>query len=93
MKPFTSINYIDCFDGPPPQRVRAAELPHDVFGSIEDINNYLLHHKDVIDHVERRGGGRAVFLMFDEKTEELAASGPRDMLPSAKLRTGSTTRS
>ena len=48
--------------------------PHDEFESIEDINNYLLQHKDVIDLIERRGGKPvATFLMFDEKTEELCA--------------------
>jgi len=35
---------------------------------IEDINNYLLQHKDVVDLIERRGGKPvATFLMFDEK--------------------------
>ena len=40
-----------------PERVRAAEMPHAEFESIEDINNYLLQHKEVIDTIERRGGG------------------------------------
>ncbi len=49
------------------------ELPHDEFTSIEDINNYLLEHKEVVDYIRKRGkGGKALFLMFDEKTEELA---------------------
>ncbi len=47
---------------------------HAEFGSIEDINNPLLQHKDVVDEILRRGGRpAAVFLMFDEKTEETLA--------------------
>ena len=32
-----------------------------------------MEHKEVADYIEQRGGsGKALFLMFDEKTEELA---------------------
>jgi len=70
---FKHICYIDCYDGRHPNVFRPKEiLPHDEFESIEDINNYLLEHKEVIDNIKGRGGKPvAVFLMFDEKTEAL----------------------
>ena len=84
---FTAINYIDCFGGRHPNVVVPPELPHDVFESIEDINNYLLVHPAVIDRIAR-APGRAVFLMFDDRTEELCRDRELEvMLPSAKLRT------
>jgi len=64
------------------------EQPHAEFQSIEDINNYLLRHKEVIDLVKRRGGKpKFVFLMFDEQTEKLARElGAEVWFPKAKLR-------
>jgi D-alanine-D-alanine ligase-like ATP-grasp enzyme len=48
------------------------ETQHAEFESIEDITNYLIEHKEVIDYIRGRGGKPvAVFLMFDEKTEAL----------------------
>ena len=44
------------------------EIPHPEFESIEDINNYLLQHKEVIDFIKGRGSKpKAAFLMFDER--------------------------
>jgi D-alanine-D-alanine ligase-like ATP-grasp enzyme len=85
---FRYINYIDCFDGRHPNVFVPQETPHDEFESIEDINNYLLQHKDVVDLIERRGGRPvATFLMFDEKTEVLAKElGMEVWFPPAKLR-------
>jgi biotin carboxylase len=81
------INYIDCFDKQHPNVFVPGEMPHEVFQSIEDINNYLLEHKEVADYVTRRGPGKAMFLMFDEKTEELANDLDLEVcFPSAKLR-------
>jgi hypothetical protein len=86
---FRYISYIDCFDGRHPNVFVPAESPHEEFQSIEDINNYLLQHKDVVDFIERRGGKPvATFLMFDEKTEKLARElGMEVWFPSAALRT------
>jgi hypothetical protein len=83
------INYIDCFDGRHPNVFVPSEVPHAEFESIEDINNYLLQHKDVVDLIERRGGRPvATFLMFDETTEALAKElGLEVWFPPAKLRT------
>ncbi len=85
---FTFISYIDCFDGQHPNVFVPEETPHEPFTSIEDINNYLLSHKQVIDFIKERGpGGKAVFLMFDEKTEALCEElGLEVCFPPAALR-------
>jgi hypothetical protein len=85
---FKYINYIDCFDGQHPNViVPVIESPPE-FKSIEDINNYLLQHKEVIDRVRRRGDEpKFVFLMFDEKTEQLVKQiGGEVWFPDAELR-------
>ncbi|ARE39250.1 putative carboxylase [Rhodovulum sp. P5] len=89
VKNFKYICYMDCFDGRHPNVLVPSELPHDEFQSIEDINNYLLSHKEVVDYVKARGGKpKFVFLMFDEKTEALAKElGGEVWFPKAKLRT------
>ncbi|MFC3286124.1 biotin carboxylase [Litchfieldella rifensis] len=85
---FRHINYIDCFDGRQKNVfVPKEKFPRD-FESIEDINNYLLEHKEVIDFVKSRGGtGVATFLMFDEHTEEVCEQlGLKIAFPPAALR-------
>lgn len=91
IKGFRFICYIECFDGQHPNVFSPSQMPHDEFQSIEDINNYLLEHKEVIDLIKRRANGKskgkAMFLMFDEKTEKLAKKLGLDVaFPSAKLR-------
>lgn len=85
---FRYINYLDCFDGRHPAVLVPTETPHREFESIEDINNYLLQHKEVIDFINQRGGsGKAVFLMFDEETEKLSQEVGLDVwFPKAELR-------
>jgi len=82
------INYIDCFDGQHPNVIVPEELPHDVFQSIEEINNYLLEHKQVVDYFQNRGkNGKLMFLMFDENTERIAKElGQEICFPTAQLR-------
>ncbi len=89
VKNFKYINYIDCYDGRHPNVLVPSEAPHAEFTSIEDINNYLLGHKEVVDYIDERGGKpKFVFLMFDEKTEALAKElGAQVWFPKAKLRT------
>jgi len=84
----TFINAIDCFDGQHPNVFVPTEIEHEPWTSIEDINNYLLSHPEVIELIKQRGdGGKAVFLMFDEKTEELCkALGLEVCFPTAALR-------
>ncbi len=86
---FNFICAIDCFDGMHPHVYVPPERAHAPFESIEDINNYLLSHPDVLDLIEQRGpGGKAVFLMFDEETERLCEqAGLTVCFPPAKLRT------
>jgi D-alanine-D-alanine ligase-like ATP-grasp enzyme len=88
VKNFKFICYIDCYDGRHPNVFVPSEAPHREFTSIEDINNYLLEHKEVIDNIRRRGGApKACFLMFDEKTEALAEELDIEVwFPKAKLR-------
>ncbi|GAB5466292.1 MAG: biotin carboxylase [Candidatus Kapaibacteriales bacterium] len=92
IKGFKFICNIECFDGQHPNVFSPVkEIPHDEFESIEDINNYLLQHPEVQDFINARkkGGkaGKAMFLMFDEKTEKLAKKlGLEVIFPSAKMR-------
>jgi len=89
VRSFKFICYIECFDGLHPNVFAPKEeMPHEEFESIEDINNYLLEHKEVVDYLKERGkGGKALFLMFDERTEKLAKkNGLEVCFPSAKMR-------
>ncbi len=85
---FKYINYLDCYDGRHPNTLVPIEQPHPEFESIEDINAYLLEHKQVIDFIKSRGGKpKAVFLMFDERVEKLCKElGIEVWFPKAKLR-------
>jgi biotin carboxylase len=85
---FKFVNYYDSFDGSHPNVFVPKEQSPREFGSIEEICNYLLAHKEVADLVRRRGpGGKAAFLMFDEETEELAHElGLEVAFPRAALR-------
>ena len=93
IKGFKFICHIECFDGQHPNVFSPKEeIPHDDFTGIEDINNYLLQHPEVQDFLKTRKKGRtagkAMFLMFDEKTEKLAKKlGLQIMFPTAKMRT------
>ncbi len=85
---FHFINYLDCFDGQHPHVFVPSERPHRPFTCMEDINNYLLDHKEVVDYIKARGAkGKALFLFFDEQTEELCRElGLEVCFPPAKLR-------
>ena len=88
---FHYISYIDCFDGQHPSVLSPSEMPHRPFTSIEDINNYLLEHKEVVDEIRSRTkdgvAGKAVFLFFDEQTEALCEQlGLEVCFPKASLR-------
>ena len=51
-KNFKFINYIDCLTDAIRTCSSRPKQPHPEFGFIEDINNYLLQHKEVIDYIE-----------------------------------------
>lgn len=93
IKGFKFICHIECFDGLHPNVFSPKkEIPHDDFEGIEDINNYLLQHPEVQDYLKTRSidgrSGKAMFLMFNEKTEELAEKlGLEIMFPKAEMRT------
>jgi biotin carboxylase len=82
------VNYFDSFEGTHPRVFVPQERPYREFESMEDICNELLANCEVNDEIARRGpGGKAVFVMFDEETEALAAkAGLEVALPSAELR-------
>jgi hypothetical protein len=84
---FEYINYFDSFDGTHPKVIVPREHgPHE-FRSIEDVNNYLLRHKEVRARLKERGPGYLLLVMFDEETEVLARElGLKIALPKAKLR-------
>jgi biotin carboxylase len=84
---FKYICYIDSFDGNHPNVISPPERTDRVFHSIEEINNYLLEHKTIVDYIRSRGPGRAVFLFFDETTEALCKELDLELcFPAAKLR-------
>ena len=85
---FEYINYFDSFDGTHPKvTVPREHGPHE-FKSIEDVNNYLLRHKEVRKRIKERGPGKILMVMFDEESEQLARElGCEVALPPAKLRT------
>jgi biotin carboxylase len=83
---FEYLNFFDSFDSQHPKILVPREHgPHE-FRSIEDVNNYLLRHKEVLNHIRGRGG-KMLLVMFDEETEALAKKAGVDIaLPPAKLR-------
>lgn len=88
---FRFLNYFDSFDGWHPNVFTPEEQAPRAFGSIEEICNYLLAHKEVGDVVRGRATagrpGKIAFLMFDEETEQLAGELGLDVaFPSAALR-------
>jgi biotin carboxylase len=88
LRNFFYVNYFDSFEGSHPRVFVPRERPYREFSSMEDICNYLLGHKEVLDRIERGGpGGKAVFVMFDDETEAAAAAAGLEVAhPSAELR-------
>jgi biotin carboxylase len=88
LRSFFYINYFDSFEGNHPRVFVPKERPHREFTSMEDVCNYLLEHKEVLERIERGGpGGKAVFVMFDDETEKAAAAAGLEIAhPSAELR-------
>jgi len=88
LRNFFYITYFDSFEGSHPRVFVPKERPPREFESMEDICNYLLGHKEVLDRIERGGaGGKAVFVMFDDETEAAAAAAGLEVAhPSAELR-------
>src|SRR5919202_1964812 len=68
LRNFFYINYFDSFEGSHPRVFVPKERPDREFESMEDICNYLLGHKEVLDRIASRAGGKCVFVMFDDDT-------------------------
>src|SRR5271169_1379361 len=85
---FHYVTYFDSFEGSHPNVFVPEDRTAPEFESIEDICNYLLRHPEVIAWTAEHGpGGKAVFVMFDEETEVLAArDGLQVAHPPASLR-------
>nr|WP_262695682.1 biotin carboxylase [Kordiimonas aquimaris] len=85
---FKFISYIDCFDGRHPNVFVPTETEHPEFESIEDINAYLLEHKEVVDLLKSSGRRpKVVFLMFDKRVEKICKELGVDVwFPKASLR-------
>jgi hypothetical protein len=84
---FHYINYYDSFGGMHPRVWVPQDRGEDNFGSMEELNNYLITHPEFFDLVRDKAPGKAVLVMFDEETERLAADlGIEVALPSAELR-------
>ncbi len=85
---FKYISYIDCFDGRHPNVFVPSEKEHPEFESIEDINAYLLEHKEVIDLIKSsKRRPKIVFLMFDKRIEKICRELKYDIwFPKAALR-------
>lgn len=85
---FEYINYFDSFDGLHPRVVIPREHQPREFQSMEEMVNYLLQHKEILDHFKSRGsGGKILTVMFDDETEEIANElGMEIALPSNELR-------
>ena len=81
---FFYVNYFDSFEGTPPARVRAAGARRTASSSRWRTSaTTCCATRRSLDFIGGRGpGGKAVFVMFDEETEALAAQGgPRGRAP------------
>ena len=89
---FKSITYINSFDNHDTSVFTPSyETAHAEFTSVEDINNYLLEHPEVIGLISNNVKGeelpKALFLMFDSMTESLVRKHRLELsFPSASLR-------
>jgi biotin carboxylase len=84
---FFYVNYFDSFEGSHPRVFVPSERPYREFESLEDINNYLLAHKEVIDWAAAKGCHKVCFVMFDDESERLAAETGLEVIhPPAELR-------
>lgn len=70
---FLHVNYFDSFDGAHPRIFVPQETQARDFKSMEEVCNYLLSHKEVVDRIRACSERpKALFVMFDGETEALA---------------------
>lgn len=81
------VNYFDIFDGTHPRIFVPTRAGPQDFTSMEDVANYLVQHPEFVARVNRRPRGKAIFVMFDDRTEALCGEIGIDIaLPPAALR-------
>ena len=84
---FRYITYFDSFHGWHSRSFSPAHSGPRDFESFESVNSYLLGNKEVIDFIKKNGPGKALFVMFDEETENFAHQlGLEIALPPRELR-------
>jgi hypothetical protein len=84
---FEYVSYFDTFDGLHPHSFVPKHAGPQEFNSFEAVNTHLLGNKEVVDRIRERGGGKVLFVMFDEETEALAGElGLEIALPPRDLR-------
>lgn len=90
---FSFITYYDSWAGYHPRVFTPPEIPHEEFTSGEDINNYLLLHPAVVEHIAELAewtghSPKIAMVFFDEETERICAEAGYDLiLPPHELRT------
>lgn len=85
---------IDSFENKHPNVMTTNFIPEKTFENTEEINNFILTHKNIVDQieiekimVENKQKQLAMCLFFDEKTEEIAKKLNLNLaFPSFKLR-------
>ena len=81
------INYFDCFDDHHYRVFTPQDKGDPEFTCMQDVVNYLLEHPEVKDYIQSTGPGLMTTVMFDERSEALAAkAGLKVALPPASLR-------
>lgn len=84
---FRYVCYFDVFDGAHDHIFVPSHAGPREFETFESVNTYLLGHKEVVEHISHDGDALVLFVMFDEKTEELARElGLTVALPPRELR-------
>ncbi len=89
IKSWQDINYINCFDNSAKHCIIPKTSKHPYFESLEQINEYLLNHKDIeklITTKTEQTTGKAIFLFFNENIEKICQRLNLDLiLPPNKL--------
>ena len=84
---FRYVCYFDVFDGAHDHIFVPSHAGPREFETFESVNTYLLGHKDVVEHIGTEENALVLFVMFDEKTEQLATDlGLEVALPPRSLR-------
>ncbi len=84
---FEYVNHFDIFEGAHPRCFLPSSADAPEFRSMEDVATHLIGHPEFRARIAGRPRGKALFVMFDEETEALAAEVGLDIaLPPYALR-------